>query len=65
MYIAPTIILFKFFGLVPKSPTHTGFVCVKILATNFSSLGSLSTVSVFLIFKYVIGTLHMQTLVID
>jgi hypothetical protein len=30
---------FEFFGLVPKSPIHTGLICVKILEPNISSLG--------------------------
>jgi len=28
----------KFFGLIPKSPAHTGLVCVKIQETNISSV---------------------------
>jgi hypothetical protein len=34
-----TIKILKFFGLVPKSPTHTGLICVKPLEPNMSSLG--------------------------
>jgi hypothetical protein len=34
---------FLFFGLVPKSPTHTGLICVKkTLEKNISSLDPLS-----------------------
>jgi hypothetical protein len=29
---------FKFFCLAPKSPTHTGLVCVKNSSTNISCL---------------------------
>ncbi len=29
----------EFFGLVPRSPTHTGLICVKTLEPNISSLG--------------------------
>jgi hypothetical protein len=32
----PTVGLF---GLVPKSPTHTGLICVKTMEPNISSLG--------------------------
>jgi hypothetical protein len=31
--------LFKLFGLVPKSPTHTGLICVKTSEPNITSLG--------------------------
>jgi hypothetical protein len=27
---------FEFFGLVPKSPTHIGLICVKTLEPNLS-----------------------------
>jgi hypothetical protein len=27
-----------YFGLVPKSPTHTGLICVKTMEPNISSL---------------------------
>jgi hypothetical protein len=30
---------FEFFGLIPKSPTHTGLICVKNLEPNISRLG--------------------------
>jgi hypothetical protein len=30
---------FEFFGLVPRSPTHTGLICGKTLEPNISSLG--------------------------
>jgi hypothetical protein len=30
---------FEYFGLVPKSPTHTGLICVKTREPNISSLG--------------------------
>ncbi len=29
----------EFFGLVPRSPAHTGLICVKTLEPNISSLG--------------------------
>jgi hypothetical protein len=29
----------EFYSLVPKSPTHTGLICVKTLEPNISSLG--------------------------
>jgi hypothetical protein len=33
---------FEFFGLVPKSPSQTGLICVKILEPNISSFGPLT-----------------------
>jgi hypothetical protein len=30
---------FEFFGLVPRSSTRTGLICVKTLNPNISSLG--------------------------
>jgi hypothetical protein len=30
---------YEFFGLVPKSPTHTGLICVKTTEPNISNLG--------------------------
>ncbi len=32
--------LLEFFGLVPKSPTHAGLICVKTPKPNISCLGS-------------------------
>ncbi len=33
------------FGLVPNTPIHTGLICVKISATNFSCLGPINRLS--------------------
>ncbi len=33
----------RFFGLVPKSPTHTGLIRVKTQEPNISSMGVCST----------------------
>jgi hypothetical protein len=34
-----------FFGLVPRSPTYTGLICVKTLEPNISSLGAFKLAS--------------------
>jgi hypothetical protein len=39
-YMTPTISFLNFFGLVSKSPTHTGLICAKTPEPNLSCLGS-------------------------
>jgi hypothetical protein len=37
---------FEFFGLVPKSPNHSGMICVKTLEPNISGLGHFKIITV-------------------
>ncbi len=56
---------FDFFGLVYKSPTHTGLTCVKTLEPKISSLGPVTTCNTHALrnhlFKIITVILHSKT----